>query len=98
MADKLISLKRSAEDKRKDMGNPAPIEAMAPDYPWGTCLDLGSDELKKLGFTKLPAIGAELTLTAKVRVTRISESAAEGSAGIEDQRSMSLQITDAAIS
>lgn len=97
---KLVSLKRTPEDKRKDMGEPAPIEAMAPDYPWGTCIHLDTDELEKLGIKKLPEVGTVLTLTAKVRVTRRSESEGENYPGAdsEENKCLDLQITDAAIS
>lgn len=99
-AKKLVSLKRTPEDKRKDMGGPAPAEAMAPDYPWGTCLHLDLDELEKLGMKKLPEVGSVLTLTAKVMVTRRTESQAspEYTMGDADEsKSIDLQITDAAI-
>lgn len=94
MAIKLISLKRSKEDKRGDKMATAPAEAIAPDYPWGTCLHLEQDELKKLGIKKLPEVGAELEIQARVKVTRVTQSAVEGS---DEEQSVSLQITDMVI-
>ena len=91
---KLVSMKRSAEDKREDKLEHSPIEAMAPDYPYGLCLHLDKDELDKLGMSKLPAIGTVMTLAGKVKVTRVSQSAVEGS---EEYTSVDFQITDLAI-
>lgn len=95
MADKtMVSMKRTPKDKRKDMGEPCSIEAMAPDYPWGLCIHLDADELDKLGLTELPQVGTEIPVTVKVKVTRVSQSAVEGS---DEQRSVDLQITDMGI-
>lgn len=92
---KMVSMKRAEKDKRKDMGEPCSIDAMAPDYPWGLCIHLDGDELDKLGIKDLPAIGTEMPITVKVRVTRLSQSAAEDKSGeANEQRSMDLQITD----
>lgn len=93
-AKKLVSMKRTAEDKRQDMGEPCGIEATAPDYPWGLCIHLDADELDKLGMKQLPAIGTEIPVMVKVKVTRVSQSAVEGS---DEQRSVDLQITDMGI-
>lgn len=91
---KLVSMKRTPEDKRKGMGEPCAIEATAPDYPWGLCIHLDGDELDKLGIKQLPAVGTEIPVTVKVKVTRVSQSAVEGS---DEQRSVDLQITDMGI-
>lgn len=92
---KMVSMKRSETDKRKDMGECAPIECIAPDYPWGLTLNLGADELEKLGLAKMPALGTEIVITAKVKVTRCEESAYEGPNGKEtESRSLTLQVTD----
>ena len=93
MAAKLISMKRTPEDKREDAGEAAPMEAMAPDYPWGLCIHLDKDELDKLGMKDLPKIGATMALTAKVTVTRVSQSASSSPEAYE-QTSVDLQITD----
>lgn len=93
-APKLISMKRSAKDKRKDAGSCAPMEAMAPDYPWGLVIHLDKDEIDKLGMKKLPGISSEFGLHVKVKITRINQSAAENA---EDQTSVDLQITDMAV-
>ena len=96
-APKLVSMKRSAKDKRKDMGEPSGIEAVAPDYPWGLCLNLQADELEKLGIKDLPKVGEEMTVTAKVKVTRVSQSASASPRGESEHRNVELQVTDLGI-
>jgi hypothetical protein len=91
---KLVSMIRTAEDKRGDkMAGPA-IESTAPDYPYGLCIHMDKDELDKLGITKLPEIGTEMMIEAKVKVTRVSQSAAERADGSEEYTSVDFQITD----
>ena len=94
MAAKIVSMKRTKEDKRADAGSTAPIEALAPDYPYGLVLNLDKDELDKLGIKKLPKAGSEFLLTAKAKVTRVNQSAVEGE---DDQNNVALQITDMGI-
>lgn len=95
---KLISLKRTKEDKRGDKMETAPMEAIEPDYPWGACIHLDKDELDKLGMKNLPEIGSEMMLQAKIKVTRVSQSAAaKGTEGYDEQISVDFQITDMAI-
>lgn len=60
-----------------------------PKYPWGLSLDLNNQVLEKLGISILPAIGSEMILTAKVKVT--STSAYEEQDGTE--QCLGLQIT-----
>ena len=87
---KLTSMKRTPEDM-DDVGENAPIEAMAPDYPYGLCIHLDRDELKKLGMKDLPKVGTEMPITAIAKVTRVSQSAVEGA---DEEASIDLQITD----
>ena len=94
MPMKMKSMKRSASDKRKDQGDNAPIEALAPDYPYGLVINLDADEIEKLGMKKLPEIGAEIQMCAIMKVTRVTQSAVEGA---DEQNSISLQITDLAL-
>ena len=91
---KLVSMKRVETDKGDMMTN-APIEAVAPDYPYGLCLHLDRDELKKLGFKEMPKVGTEMPITAITKVTRVSQSAVEGS---DEEASIDLQITDLGLS
>ena len=94
---KLVSMKRSEKDKRKDMGECAPVECVAPDYPWGLTLNLGTDDMDKLDM-KMPKVGDELVVTCKVRVTscRADEHERPDGKHIED-RSVTLQVTDIGI-
>lgn len=99
MADKkLISMKRTEADRRKDAGEGPGIEALAPDYPYGLCIRLDGDELDKLGMKTLPQVGTEIPITVKVKVTRVSQSAADtGNEEYDEMRCVELQITDMAI-
>lgn len=101
MADKkpkMVSLKRTPEDRRKDMGEAVPIEAMAPDYPWGFCIRADGDELDKMGMKELPQVGTVIPMTILVKVTSVSQSAAEGRGEEYDEsRQVSFQITDIAV-
>ena len=72
----------------------APMEAMAPDYPYGLCIHMDKDELDKLGISDLPKVGTEMMLEVKVKVTRVSQSAMEGA---DEQTSVDFQITDIGI-
>lgn len=68
-----------------------PTEATMPkeDYPYGLRIRLGESELKKLGMDKLPEVGDEIELDAKVKVVSTNQSASEGS----KSKSVELQIT-----
>jgi hypothetical protein len=59
-------------------------------YPYGLCLSLGKEELAKLGITTLPAVGTEMTITAKSFV----KSTSAYDEGGEKSMNVSLQITD----
>lgn len=97
--EKFISMKRSAKDKRKDMGEPCAVDAIAPDYPWGLTINLDTDELEKLGIAKsLPNVGDKFTIMAKVVVTTVSQTASTRTSGAHDDRKqVSYQITDIAM-
>lgn len=98
MAKELVSMKRTAEDKRKDMGSPCPVDCIAPDYPWGLTFNLGTDEIEKLGMSRLPEVGTEFTMTAKVKVTRVEQSSSSDSRDkTSESRNIALQLTDMAL-
>src|SRR5438128_2664048 len=59
MAKELVSMRRTAEDKRKDMGEPCAVECIAPDYPWGLTFNLDTDEIEKLGINRMPEVDTD---------------------------------------
>lgn len=85
--EKLVNMKlqkTKAEEMYPSMEPPA--------YPWGLCINLEEEQIKKLGLT-LPAVGATVTIEAKAEVTNRGESQTQDGT----RRSLSLQITDLAI-
>lgn len=82
----MINMKRAPE--KEEM--PGEIEMDEPQYPYGLCLHLGKEEMDKLGITALPAVGSEMTITAKVFVKGTSAYETQGGKDM----SMDLQITD----
>ena len=89
----MVSMKRSAKDKRADKLETSPAEAMVPDYPWGLCLHMDGDEMEKLGIDAMPKVGDEMVLVCKCKVTRTAMNASEYTAG-DETKSIDLQITD----
>lgn len=88
---KLVSMERTAAEKKAAEERWNAEAETGPDYPYGLCLNLGGDELAKLGIKTLPAVGAEMEVTAKVKVTSVSSSESERGEGY---KSVSLQITE----
>lgn len=64
-----------------------------PEFPFGLSIHLDDESLEKLDMKKLPPIGTEMTLTAKVKVTDISAHDSENG----KDRSVGFQITDMAL-
>lgn len=91
---KLVSMKRSEKDKRSDAGDAVPMEAIAPDYPYGLCINLDKDEIDKLGMKQLPSVGTVVPISASAKVTMVRQSAVEGA---DEETSLTLQITDLAV-
>lgn len=89
---KMVSMKLKGDASREQKG--VPMESIKPDYPWGLCINLGAEELDKLGMTKLPEVGTEMELGIKVTVTRVAQSASTSSRGTDEHREVGLQITD----
>lgn len=80
--------------EQKELVEPGNTDT-APRYPWGLSLSLDEESLEKLGITgELPAVGAELVLSAKVKVTSVSSHEVDGS---KTRESVSLQITAMAL-
>lgn len=81
----MISLKNTSkteDEKETAIASPDNQDG----YPWGTRINLEQDTLDKLGIEKLPAVGDELMIEAKVRVISVRES--------DNSKSVELQITD----
>ena len=87
----LVSMKK--EVKKEDSSD---CKAICDDskYPYGLCLSLDTETLKKLGIDQLPETGGEFKILAKaiVKSTHQSESL-EGNT----YKSLELQITDMAV-
>jgi hypothetical protein len=88
---KVVSMERTEAEKKaaEERYKEGPV-ASGPDFPWGLCINLGKDELAKLGIKELPEVGDEFHVYAVTRVTRVSASASEGG---EDSKGVELQIT-----
>ncbi len=90
---KMVSMKRSAADKKKDAGENSPMTSIAPDYPYGLVIHLDKDEMDKLKMP-MPKPGDTMTIEATVKCTACRMSAVEGA---DEENSCDLQITDMAI-
>lgn len=86
---KLISMK--LDPKQPDeYAMPTSVDpAEAPAFPWGLCLDLNDEVLRKLGIP-LPEVANTYTLVASVEVTRTSANKTQDG---KAELSASLQIT-----
>jgi len=87
MATTLINMEMSAAEAKEESSP----EAEAPKYPWGLCISLDDESLKKLNIDKLPEIGAKMRVIAEVEVSAVR---AYSSQGGESESSVDLQITD----
>lgn len=91
---KMVSMKRSPEEKRKDETLMTAPSMDAPDYPWGLRLHLSEKELSKLGIEGAN-VGDVFTMAASVKVVSASMSEAEGSGKMA---SVELLVTDMGLS
>lgn len=83
--------KKEREERKKKYADCAPCIDGGDMYPYGTRIDLNEETLEKLDMDKLPRVGTNMTITAKVKVTSVSENQREGG---EKTRRVELQITD----
>lgn len=89
---KMVSLKRSAADKKAHENEMAPTGPGGEDYPYGTRLDLDHEALKKHGLHEgpLPKTGDKFDLGGvRGHVHSIEEHTTNG----ETRRHMTLQAT-----
>jgi hypothetical protein len=89
----LTNMQMSAEEA-KEYTQPM-TAGDAPKYPYGLCLCLNDDALKKLGINEPLPVGTEVIITAKAKVT--SAGAREELDG-DKHTNMDLQITDMELS
>lgn len=82
-----------AKEYAKDYAPPSPGDA--PKYPYGLCLCLNDESMKKLGLVEMLPVGTEVTIMAKAKVTSVR--ANEEVNGDKDA-SMDLQVTDMELS
>lgn len=87
----LVNLKQTAAEVKEET---SPVTAEQPAYPYGLCIDLNDDTMKKLGLTEAPKPGTVLKIEALATVSRASSY--QEMNGEADQ-SMGLQITDMAL-
>lgn len=98
MITAMIDMSKSAEQLAEDMkpyDERTPKPADVPMYPYGLCICLDEDSLKKLGLDESPAeAGDGVQLIAMAKVT--SSRSTEGADG-KPHRSIELQITHMAL-
>ena len=91
--DKMIDMALSDKESA-DMVSPAtaPTKPKGPRYPYGLCVSLDNESMKKLGLstTELPDIGDMIHFMAMATVTSVSSNKVEGG---EDCCRVELQIT-----
>ena len=64
-------LQLTKEEAKEQM---EPSADNAPKYPWGLCLNLDSETMKKLGISDaLPAVGTTMKIMAVGKVTSLSQ-------------------------
>lgn len=88
---KLVNMERTEAEKKAAEERWEVESERGPDYPYGLCINLGADEMEKLGIKDLPEIGEQMSLTATVKVTSVSSYDSEGGGS---SKSVSLQITE----
>lgn len=91
----LVSMALTAEESTAYNSPVAASPGDAPKYPYGLCLELNDETLKKLGITTLPAVGSTVLIMAHATVQSVS--ASQQVDGDKEQRT-SLQITEMALS
>lgn len=87
----MISMKLSKEEAGKMSGAVETKPGDGPAYPYGLCLCLNNETLKKLGYTEPPAVGTDMLVMAKVTVT--STGVNQQQDGDKEAR-CELQVTD----
>lgn len=104
MFAKLVNMAKTPDEVKKDLADyPASVAGSAkptgPMYPYGLCISLDDETLKKLGLDgDMPGVGDIIQFNAIAKVTSVSENEREGTDGAKTQcRRVELQITDMGI-
>lgn len=102
MFAKLINMARSAAEVKNDAPMPTAVgesKYEGPKYPYGLCISLEDESLKKLGLDgDEPSVGDIIQFNAIAKVTNVSENESEGTDGTTNKHCrVELQITDMGI-
>lgn len=81
---------KSMELSKAEAKEEVAYEPELPRFPWGLCVELNDETLKKLGVTTPPAVGATVMFVAKAVVTSYSKRQDQ----TDTDEYLSLQITD----
>lgn len=90
----LVSMKLKPREKEATDRIYPSMSSTEPEYPWGLQITLEEEQLKALGITALPKVGATVTITARAEICRTAEYDSQGDG---EQRSIGLQITEIAL-
>lgn len=95
---KLVNMKLDPVTEKEKYAEPSTL-VESPRYPWGLCIDLDDEAMKRLKLAKMPPVGESVMVLAKATVTRCSENQYQNSDGkAETRQNCALQITDLALS
>ena len=95
MDQELTSMKLTKGERKEssEICCSQPGETSGPTYPWGLGVTLERESLNKMGIKiSEHAVGDEVELYARCKITRLSQSEREGEKN--PNRTMELQITD----
>lgn len=100
MFAKMIDMARSPAEVKEEVAKSAPMpmgagKPSAPTYPYGLCISLDDESIKKLGLEgEMPDVGTLVHFCAMAKVTSVSEHEQEGTDGAKTScRRVELQIT-----
>jgi hypothetical protein len=85
---KLRDMKLSKAQKKETM--PMAVSADSPEYPYGLRITLDSAALDKLGMSKMPKVGAKMSLEAVGVITSVSQHESKD----HDSRSVEIQLQE----
>ncbi len=90
-----MPMKSMMSKEKETKGTEAAMPEMEqPKYPYGLQITLNDESIETLGMTVMPAVGATMTLTAKVKVTGVHINEVLKDEDSTPERRIELQITD----